>query len=232
MEMNLKGNVHIITEYSYTYTGTDSFLSERIIFSFDSAGYLNMKDWYYNDFNNKDSTHEIYTYKYDHSGNLVEDSAYQTYECNYIIRKDYYNFDSLGTLTEYRTNVNGYLWKIMYTYKYNDKKNAVEKTEKDTRNSYTLLYVYGYNEQGNITIECKYLTSDDKRYKNKFMWQRRFGYDSCRNIIYKKEYFTDSTKCIHYIYKYKFDNSRNWVKKTTYDPDSISSVTVRLIEYF
>jgi hypothetical protein len=183
-------------------------------------------------------------YKYDSSGNKIEEGSCENYkglkhptDCNYKSLHGY-QYNTKNQLIKKYDIGNWSPHNTETIYQYDENGNEIDVTGYYITN-YKVLgyhYVYQYDELGNKTREEEktgdYLKVGVEEYKYQTM-----KYDSCRNII-QQEYYVSKEKQVKEIcFVYLYDNFGNWIKREKYEGKTEADlkkvlVDERIIEYY
>lgn len=183
-------------------------------------------------------------YKYDSSGNKIEEGSCDNYkgikhpsDCNYKALHGYEYNNKNQLIKQYDIGK----WTPNNTetiYQYDEHGNEIDVVGYYITNIRVLgyHYVYQYDEFGNKTREEEitgdYLKIGFEEYK-----YQKIKYDSCRNII-QQEYYIPLEKQVKVIrFVYLYDNFGNWIKREKYEgrtEGDLKKVLVdeRIIEYY
>jgi hypothetical protein len=252
-EMNLRGNIKSVTEYSYhaidkfgkltkggfgrgwppiwneidDYTLTFNTKGNKVTkITFDSQGVINDKS----------------TFVYNQSDKLIEINSY---EPNGILKsKEILKYDNVGNKIE-ETTYNGKGDQISkYAYIRNNQGKVTEETAYYGPGAVTKTF-YKYDSQGNL-IERYYedgtyfkiqnvdgkMVEQIEYMDNRSIRKYRYKYDRFGNLTkYEKIYGEISTQ-EDYSCSYECDNNSNWIKETIYEFGKATYIIERQLVYF
>lgn len=183
--------------------------------------------------------HQIYSFTYDNSDNLIKNRIYWANGDRYTNSDYEYDYDSNGNiLQKYETDKGEYEGKIEYRYDANN--NLIEKrTYLDDEYNYSDKDVKIYDNYNNMISSVRTF-SDGKIYEKTFTYDSRnnktkkvtknndgtfdvinYKYDTDDNLIEEKEY---RNKNLFKVFKYKYDEDGNKIEfiKTYYSNGVIS----------
>lgn len=243
-DLNLKGKVKSLTEINYkavVMTGEiqTGDIIDKTIYSFNDKGNKIEENIYRADGSLDASGSGKYNYKYDDKGNMIEENYYRSYydkssngwisSPNY--EKNIYKYDNKGNMIEENLydEPKGSLF-AKYICKYDDKGNNIEDDYYMYINGDSLksiFHIFKYDDKENIIEHNEYQADGSLYYK--FI----YNYDNIGNKIEEKCYIYTISPSLdyNYYYKYVYDKTGNWIKKTTFENDIPEKITEREIKY-
>lgn len=241
---DLKGNVKSIAEYAYSLELQDGELVEEPIRFDDERGTVDYTESYYNTDGMLEKYRAIWdmymntdTYVYE-KGLLKE--IKHTFNAERHPEVTRFTYNDKKQLIEMSENLNGNISNTFYAY--DAKGNMISDGEYEyiydgkgrLKKKYSKHYkkeIFSYDKSGK---EKEYLIefSDPTGYYDDSYAEYSVKYDKQGRIIEKnKKNITDGTRTI-YKYTYEDDSNGNWVVRTTYIDDKISTRTKRNIKYY
>lgn len=170
-----------------------------------------------------------YLYKYDKKGKIIEDSISQWVgNKKYFYQVLTYKYDEKGDETE-RTyySSDSKLNNYKTIFKYQKKENQTIKEGYDEKGAIRFKTSFKTDSQGN-KIEEYYYTADCKVLEHIL----RFKYDDYGNVIQKEYYKPENSSTIIWAYKYEYDKSNNWIKRTDFEKGKATYILERNLEYY
>lgn len=207
---NKEGN--LINKYEYN---SDGSLHSEYTFSYNKKGEVieNSGEETLSIISNQKPERYHFIYKYDNSGNIIEQSYFkskkflQKYSYKYniennIIEQDYYkSIDKLDSKNKYI---------------YDDKGNIIERNLYESNGKLQYRYLSKFDDNGN-EIEIQSYKPDGS-----LVYRGTFEYDNYGNIISGRGY----------TYKYEYDKNGNWISKIEFSDNIKGYIIEREIVYF
>jgi hypothetical protein len=226
---NLKGRVQSITDNEFSVNSNQGDITKNELWN-------------------------TYTYSYNQKGNRLEETYHQSSGYS-----DINKYDGDGNMIESEAYNAGSTEPITSTFKfkYDKKKNIIEKYQYQSDGKLCYTYTYINDNQGNPIEENQYQSYQD----GSFMSRKSFKYDNKGNLIERNSfdptYQHPHQKCTNKYdnncniidvcrffepetipyekntYKYEnFDKEGNWQKKVYYLNSYPRTITERVIEYY
>ena len=257
---NLKGKVKKIIEHSYSINHETGKLSrgpgrnkneynhvwDGFIHKFNDHGFLTDKHYLNDNYpslkyhceyedgdilsccNSRNGNHvNRYLYKYNPDGTLKfmsEDIAYFKYERSYI-----YNDEKKIIKETCKTERKNQTWTQVSEYLYKNKNEYTIKIYGAIIKDLEEIHHFILNKDGKVISKkiIKYPDSVHEEYTLEI-----FKFNSNNDLIESSNFDSDSGITKRYKYFYKYDNKRNWVKRTTTNNDYPIHIVKRSYEYF
>jgi hypothetical protein len=217
---NDKGNE--IEWNKYETEGGSSYITNKWICKCNKKG-DRIEEIHYNP---DGSLGEKFTFKYDDKGNQIEKSWYNS-KCNNgsLYFKFTYKYDNKENQIEENCYYpDGNLFDKWF-YKYNDHGNMIEDSYHNPNGSLIYKDIYMYDDYGNMI--------EENCYNPDLCNKVTYNYDDKGNQIERCDYALENS--LYYdkkTYKYDYDNTGNWIKKTYFKNGIPQTITVREIVYY
>ncbi len=167
----------------------------------------------------------INQFKYDINGNLI--SNYTTFPKDIASEEvTLYKYDENKNILEKidKTSVKKkYIPHFMkYIYKYDSRQNKIYESEVNEKGEVGISRKFKYDNNDNI-VEEQYSYRNSKPFITKYFYNDN-------KLVKEKRY--DSERGLEWYVLYVYDNTGNWIKRTTFETNGNVSINERIIEYY
>jgi hypothetical protein len=222
----LKGKVLSFKDTEYKAMDSSGLIKRGvkqyiIVFLFNKMGYMIEMNQYFPDgrLNAKNS------YQYDAKGNY-EESLYDEKGKLLSKSKVTYKYDSTGNIIELLYQASDRFYNGKSTYKYDAKGNKIEFNQFNAKDSLESKDNFKYDANG-IMIERDFCNP-----KGSLIYKNIYINDTNGNMIEWDLYKADGSLKTKRTYKYDYDATGNWIKKTEIRNDVPQKITERKIKYY
>lgn len=190
------------------------------------------------------------SYKYDNTGNILEETFYNS-ASNVWARRETYKYDNKNNKIEWIDYLSDGTISLRSTHKYNEGGNEIEQNRYSSDGSLLDKWIFKHDEKGNVielydyepdgSLDRTFLKQYDEKGNKIEVSIYRFGklisketwiYDEKGNIIDQTELGPNGSLIQKYTYKNEFDNNGNWIKQISYEYDIPLYVIEREIVYY